>query len=153
MNRFKRYLKAELDADIFACVHGMSMIFLYGFELYLYGIKNISFAIIFQMLVIAYLIAWTQKLLFLKDRIYKKIEYKVRVVLWNVLPVLWTFLFGNILGWYRGYPIAAETIFLMVMLCYYIIWWILLQIVYKEDTNELNNKLVMYKQQNIRKEV
>lgn len=153
MNQLKKYLKTELDTEIFACVHAMSMIFIYGLELYFYGIKAISFAIIFQMLVLGYLISWTQKLLFLKDRIYKKIEYKVRVILWSVLPIVWTFIFGIVFGWYAQHSIVLEIIFLFVMICYYIILWVLLQMLYKEDSDELNKKLVMFKQQNIRKEV
>jgi hypothetical protein len=153
MNQFKKYLKTELDTEIFACVHAMSMIFIYGLALYFYGIKAISFAIIFQMLVLGYLISWTQKLLFLKDRIYKKIEYKVRVILWSVLPIVWTFIFGIFFGWYTEHSIVLEIIFLFVMICYYIILWVLLQLLYKEDSDELNKKLVMFKQKNIRKEV
>jgi len=153
MRQFKKYLKAEIDTEIFSCVHGICMIFIYGFELYLYGISNISFGIIVQMIVLGYLVAWIQKLLFLKDRIYKKIEYRVRVILWNLLPVLLTVVYGRIFGWYSHYSFVIEIVFLLIMFCYYIILWVMLQTLYKEDSDELNKKLILFKQQIIRKEV
>lgn len=153
MKHFKKYLKDELDTEIFSCVHGMCMIFIYGFELYFYGISNISFGIIVQMLVLGYLIAWIQKLLFLKDRIYKKIEYRVRVILWILLPVLITLLFGRVFGWYLNYSYVSEMIFLLIMFWYYIIFWVILQTLYREDTDELNKKLILFKQHTTRKEV
>lgn len=153
MKQFKKYLKAELDTEIFACVHGMCMIFIYGFELYLYGVSSISFVIIVQMLVLGYVIAWVQKLLFLKERIYKKIEYRVRVILWNLLPVLLTVIFGRVFGWYLHHSFVIEIIFLLIMFWYYIIFWVILQTLYKEDSDELNKKLVLFKQQTTRKEV
>lgn len=153
MSKIKKYIKAELDTEIFAWIHSMSMIFIYGFELYVYGVKSLEYAIIFQMLLLGYVIAWTQKLLFLKDRIYKKREYKIRVVLWSVLPMLLTGITGIVLHWYQKYPAVLGIIFVIIMLIYYIMFWIVLEVLYQEDTQKLNEKLGILKLEHQRREV
>lgn len=153
MNKIKKQIRSEMDNEFLACVHAMSMIFIYGFELYVYGIKSITFAVIFQMFVLGYVIAWVQKLLFIQERVYEGMEYKIRVVLWNVLPVVITGICGIFFNWYRAYPDIIWIVFLIIMFIYYIMIWAAIQIFYHNETDELNEKLTILKNEHRRKGV
>ena len=152
MEKFKKILKREMDVDYLACVHGMSMVFIYGLELYLIGIKDISYVVIFQMFVAGYLIAWTQKLLFIKERIYGRKEFWVRSVLWCLLPNVWCFLGGRFFHWYEGTRGWVEPVFYLFMICYYIMVHWSFQTFYREETKELNELLQNYQHKSRGKE-
>jgi len=144
-SKLKRCIKSEADVEFFACVHAISMVFLFGFELYLYGIKEVPFVIIFEMFLLSYLISWMQKLLFLKEKIYSSQEFTIRAILWSVGPVIVTVLSGRIFDWYSGYPEWIEVVFVVIMLIYYVMIWGALQILYKDETNRLNQMLGEFK--------
>ena len=74
MKKWKKYIKREMDVEIFCCVHAMSTVFVYGFEKFLCGETNISFAVIVELFVLGYIISWFQKLVFLKEKVYSKSE-------------------------------------------------------------------------------
>ena len=130
MKNLKKAIKSELDVEFFTCVHSVLMIAVFGFELYLYGIKAMSYVTIFQIFVLSYIVAWFQKILFIKEKIYSKLEYKIRTVLWNIGPIIITLITGKILHWYKGLPSFIEIVFIIIMLIYYIFVWWLLQIFY-----------------------
>jgi len=111
----------------------------------LYGIKEISFVIIFEMLILSYLIAWMQKILFLKEKIYSRLEFAIRATLWSVGPVIATAMTGRIFDWYNGYPAWIEVVFLVLMLIYYVMVWGTLQVLYKDETIHLNQMLSDFK--------
>ena len=146
MNKFRIYLKREIDVDFFACVHGMGLVFIYGLELYVCGVKNLSFVTIIELFVLAYLIAWFQKLLFIKEKVYGKVEFRIRAALWCVGPNVFTWIGGMLFQWYAGVPKIVEPIFYISMLCYYVMIWFIVQLFYKDETKELNQKLSDIKQ-------
>lgn len=146
MKNLKKAIKSELDVEFFTCVHSVLMIAVFGFELYLYGIKDMPFGIIFQIILASYVIAWFQKILFLKEKIYTKIENIVRSVLWNIGPIIITIITGWIFQWYKGLPSWISIAFIITMLIYYIMVWWILQVFYKDETNNLNNMLSKYKE-------
>lgn len=145
MKKFRELLKREMDVDYLACVHGMSLVFIYGAELYFAGIKSIEYIIIFELFVVGYLIAWTQKLLFLKERIYGKREFWIRAALWCILPNVWCFVAARPLQWYVGVPDWVEPFMYLFMFCYYVMVLWSIQVFYKEDTREMNDLLMQYK--------
>jgi len=144
-SKLKRWMKSEFDVELFSCVHAIAMVFMFGFELYLYGINAVPFVIIFEMFLLSYLISWIQKLLFLKEKIYTSLEFTIRSILWSVGPVIITAISGRILNWYNGYPEWIEAIFLVLMLIYYVMVWGILQVLYKDETNHLNQMLGEFK--------
>lgn len=146
MEKLKKIIRSEIDVEFFACMHSMLMISVLGFELYLYGIKAMSYVTIFQIFVLSYIIAWFQKILFIKEKIYSKLEYKIRTILWNIGPIIITLITGKILHWYKGLPSFIEIVFIIIMLIYYIFVWWLLQIFYRDETKSLNNMLLKYKE-------
>ena len=144
-SKLKKYIKSEVDVEFFACVHAIAMVFMFGFELYVYGIKDIAFVIIFEMLILSYLISWMQKLLFFKEKIYSRLEFTIRATLWSVVPVIATAMTGRLFNWYNGYPEWIEVVFLVLMLIYYVMVWVVLQVLYKDETNRLNQMLSEFK--------
>lgn len=139
--RWKQILKREMDVEFFACVHGASMILIYGFLEWLFGGREVSFFTILWMLILGYLIAWIQKILFLKEKVYRKREYRVRNILWCVLPMAAMVIFEKIFSWFLEEQHMEELLFYLIMAAYFIMLkWFLIYF-YEEDTKEMNRLL------------
>lgn len=144
-NKIRKWIRSEMDVEFFSCVHSVSMVFIYGLELFICGTEQVPYAIIIQMMLLGYGISWFQKLLFLKEKLYTIWEYRVRVFLWSFGPVFLTFLLGRIAGWYIKGPEWMEGMFLVVMFLYYIMVWSFIKIFYEGESEYLNDMLDEYK--------
>lgn len=145
MNKLHKYLKREMDVEFFSCVNAMSMVFLYGFILWANGIKEVPFAVIFEMMILSYVMAWFQKVLFLKEKVYKKFEYQIRVVLWSIGPIAMMIGVQVLFHWFAQVTLTMEILFVLIMLGYWVMLWIFLQRFYQDDTSELNQMIEKYK--------
>lgn len=145
MKGIKHYIKQEMDVEFFGSVHGLSMIFVFGFYGWLNHVDSIPFIFILQMWIVGYIIAWLQKGLFLGDRVYKKSQYKFCTVIWNIGPIVIILISQIILGWFNNAPIWVMIAFVLTMAMYFPILWLCLAIFYKDDTNELNQLLSEFK--------
>lgn len=141
MDKLKKILKTEADVEFFACVHGGSMIFMYGFWQWMGGVSDVPFAIIFQQLLLGYAIAWTQKGLFLKEKVYTKREYRLREILWCVLPVIFIFIAGSVFQWLAEVSSGLAVAFYGCMICYFVMVRLFLKNFYLEETREMNQLL------------
>ncbi len=146
MDRFMRYLKQELDVDYMSAIHGICIVLVHGFLTYLTGVKEVPFLMIFQMFVTAYLIAWTQKLLFIKEKLYGRWEYRIRTVLWCILPNVEYFLAARVFGWYKGIENWVEPVLYLAMLVYYIFVLWTIRIFYQAQSREMNRLLKEYRE-------
>jgi len=148
MEKLKKWMKEEVDVEFFCCVWAVAMIFIYGFELYIYGEKATKFVIIFQMFILSYLIARFQKMLFKKEQNFSKTEFLVRAILWSLVPMILTCITAAVFKWFVGYPMWILLVFYGTMAVYYACIWIILQIFYKDETNQLNDMLERIKKNN-----
>lgn len=144
-SKIKNWMKSEADVELFSCVHAISMVFVFGLELYIYGIKAMPYVFIVEMFLLGYVISWMQKLLFFKEKLYSRLEYKIKAVLWSIGPIILTIIAGRILKWYDGLPEWMEITFVGIMLIYYIMIWFVLQMLCKEETDDLNQMLHEFK--------
>ena len=144
MERFKRVMKAEFVTEFFAGIHAVTLIWMYGFISWVWKDGNVSFLFITEMFMLGYVLAWGQKFVFWKDRVYSTWSFRLRVCLWNVTPMVLTGLSGVIFGWFRGMPMAAWLTFYGVLFIFYITIWCILQWFYKSDTKQLNTLLSAY---------
>lgn len=145
MKGIKYYIKNEMDVEFFGSVHGLSMIFVFGFYGWLNHVNSIPFKFIIQMWIVGYIIAWLQKVLFLGDRVYRKFQYKICTVIWNIGPIAILLISQMILGWFNNVPIWVMIAFDITMIVYFPMLWICLAIFYKDETNELNQLLRDFK--------
>ena len=145
MKGIKHYIKHEMDVEFFGSVHGLSIIFVFGFYGWLNHVDSIPFIFILQMWIVGYIIAWLQKGLFLGDRVYKKSRYKICTVIWNIGPIVILLIAQMILGWFNNAPIWVMIAFDLTMAMYFPMLWLCLAIFYKDDTNELNQLLSEFK--------
>lgn len=141
MNRLRRYIKTEMDVEFFSCVHSVSMIFIYGFLLWIESDRAIPFVVILEMMILGYVMAWTQKGLFFKEKVYSGREYFLREILWNVLPILYMPLTGKLCGWFEGTAMWVEITFYVIMAVYVVMVWLFLRLFHDEETKELNQLL------------
>lgn len=147
MNRIKKYFKVEADVEIMACVHGGSIIFIYGLLQWFAGVKSVLFAIIFQQMLLGYIISWTQKGLFLKEKSYTDKAYRVRECLWCLLPILEMLVISYIFQWFVHLPDWTAAAFYGAMTCYFIMLWWFVKHFYQEETREMNRLLKQRKKE------
>ena len=69
MERVKELIKTELDVEIISCVHGLVIIMVYAFLLWIQKMDNIDFVTLFIMLVLGYVMAWSQRAMFMKEKV------------------------------------------------------------------------------------
>ena len=142
-DRWTEWFKHELDAEIMACMHGFVMVFLYLMEKFIAGSDMIGFLCALEMGILAYGAAWIQKLLFIRDRIYGKWEYRLRLLGWIFFPYGLTVLTGQVFGWFEGIPhgVAVGVVFYVVMAAYYILFAFLIERFYMGESRRLNELL------------
>lgn len=145
MESIKKYIRTEADVELLSCVHGMSLVFMYGFFLWLWDIDSVAFITILQMFLLGYAISWLQKALFLKEKVYKKREYRLRTVLWVIGPIVMMLICQYIFNWFIDTPYYVGWIYDAVMISYFIMLRFFIQIFYNSDTFELNKMLSNYK--------
>lgn len=147
MGKFSKYLKNEVDVEIFAGCHVFMYIFLYGFYGWIDNKTAIPFKFIVEATIIGYIISWLQKILFLKKGVYKKVEYKVYSFIWIIAPVVITIISGIVFKWFSGMSEWVKIVFDITVIVYYPTFFFLLEFFYREDTKELNTMLDRYKKQ------
>lgn len=145
MNKYRKWIRTEMDVEFFACVHGVSMIFIYGMLLWFAGHPYVPFAIIFEMMVLGYVMAWSQKALFLKEKSFSRLEYVIRQILWNLLPILYMPITGTLFHWFDGIALWVILSFYGIMTFYVVMVWAFIQTFYREDTEDLNHMLDSWK--------
>lgn len=148
LGKIRKWMQSEADVELFSCVHAISMVFLYGLELFIYGTKAVPFVIIFEMFLLGYFISWIQKLLFFKEKVYSRIEFRIKAIFWSVGPVMLTAVTGRIFSWYEGLASWVEPVFIGVLLTYYLMIWVVIKFLYRDETDDLNEMLSEFKMSN-----
>lgn len=146
MSKLKRYIKTEADVEFMAAIHGCSLTFVYGFIQWVSGVEAVPFTVIFWQLMLGYAIAWAQKGLFLREKSYKKWEYRMLETLWCVIPLVLTIAAGILFQWFETPLCGLALAFYGIMFSYYIMLWFFLKFFYREETREMNELLQKRKQ-------
>ena len=144
MSKFSRWIRSEVDAEILGSAYGMSLVWLYGFMLWINKTDAVPFLIIFEMFLLGYAMAWFQNLLFYGKKPYGKIEYRVRTAAWIIGPVVITIAAQFVFHWFGSLPGIAAAIFDLIIIIYFVMVWILVKKFYINDTRELNQLLTKY---------
>lgn len=145
MDRLQKYIKREFDVEFFSCVHAISLVFVYGFFLWLWGIPQVPFVVIFEMFLLGYAMAWFQKILFINERVYSAKETRIRGAIWSIGPVMFIIPLQFLFRWFDQLPFYSAWLYDVVMLLDYISIWIVLQRFYQDDSDQLNKMLSQFK--------
>jgi hypothetical protein len=145
MDNLQKLIRREIDVEFFSCAHAISMVFLYGFFLWLFGIPQVPFVAIFEMFLLAYVMAWFQKLLFLKDRVYSVREHRIRGTFWSIGPVAMMIPLQFLFQWFERLPLYSAWLYDATMLLYFVMIWIVIQRFYEDDSDQLNKMLSQFK--------
>lgn len=141
MRRLRKLLKLEMDVELLSCAHTVSMICFYGIVMWIAGERNVRILVLFEMMALGYVSAWTQRALFLREQVYSRTEYAVCEVLWNVMPAVFVPAVAEVFGWFRGTPDWAALTFYLLMGGYYVLVWLFLRFVNYEETVKMNRQL------------
>lgn len=145
MDSLQKFIRREIDVEFFCCVHAISLVFLYGFFLWLWGIPQVPFVVIFEMFLLAYVMAWLQKILFLKERVYSNREHRIRGIIWSIGPVVLMIPLQFLFQWFERLPLYSAWLYDAIMLSYFIMIWIVIQKFYQDDSDQLNKMLSQFK--------
>ncbi len=146
MGNLRKYIRLEVEVEIFACAHITAMIFLYGFLRWLMYDRDIPFSILLGQMVLGYVISWVQKILFLQEKSYTDPSCRIREISWCILPVCLTVAAGNLGNWFPPGEWQMALWFYGIILCYFILLWLFLKKVYREETEEMNQLLKQRKE-------
>lgn len=145
MDSLQKFIRREIDVEFFSCAHAISLVFLYGFFLWIWGIPQVPFLVIFEMFLLAYVMAWFQKILFLKERVYSSKENRIRGIFWSVGPVIFIIPLQFLFRWFEQLPAYSAWLYDGVMLSYFVSIWIVIQRFYQDDSDHLNKMLSQFK--------
>lgn len=146
MKRFTTFLRNEMDVEMSTAALTLAMIIIYGFQQLFICIYEIKYLYIIEFYCFSYLVCWLQKLLFCQEKAYHPKEYKIRRVLWFILPILIGSLSTFVFGWYDGFPFYSKYIMIGFIILYQIIMWLCLHKLYQSDTIQLNGMLHLYQE-------
>lgn len=141
MNKVRKYLKMEVEVEIFACAHITAMIFLYGFLQWLMYDNPVSFPILLEQMILGYVISWVQKALFFRERPYTDREYGIREILWCLFPGCLVMAAGSLGKWFIQGAWQIALWFYGLMFVYLILLRLFLEKIYREETEEMNQLL------------
>lgn len=141
MGKVRKYIKIEVEVEIFACAHITAMIFLYGLLGWLMYGGSVPFPILVWQMVLGYVISWLQKGLFFQEKHYSELSYKIREILWCLLPGCLVVAAGNLGKWFPNQAWRMALWFYGIMFCYFILLWVFLKKFYREETEEINQLL------------
>ena len=147
INRIRKYLLIETEIETFACIHATSMIFIYGFLQWIAG-NELSFPVLAGQMILGYVIAWVQKGLFFGEKHYSDREYRIREILWCILPGILVAAAGWMGHWFSEELWQASIWFYGIMAAYFIFLWLFLKNVCQKETREMNYLLEQWHQQN-----
>ncbi|MCI8483384.1 MAG: hypothetical protein HFH41_03470 [Lachnospiraceae bacterium] len=145
INKIRKYLLIETEVEIFACIHATSMIFIYGCLQWMAG-KELSFPILAVQMILGYVIAWVQKGLFFGKKHYSDREYRIREVLWCLLPGVLVVAAGRMGHWFSHELWQVSIWFYGIMAAYFIFLWLFLKNVCRKETREMNDLLEQWRQ-------
>lgn len=146
MKKWEQYVRTELEAEIMACVHGFAMAATYLIEKVVTGSDGIGLLIMLEMGFLGWIIAWIQKLVFLREKKYSLREYRLREAVWCLAPELLLIPAGQLLGWFRQLHWGYAAAFYVIMLAYFIVFWWCIRRFFRKETRQLNQWLEEYKE-------
>lgn len=144
MKKWRKWIRAEMDMEFFACVHWVSLLWCYSMIRWLCGRDGVSFLLITEMGIVSYVMAIGQRLIFCNERIYKKTAPVVRNILWTLLPAVIMIAAQFLLGWFRDLPEMAWISFDIILVAFLAIVEVCIHKFYEEDTRILNDLLMQY---------
>lgn len=146
MNLFKRFLKHEFDAEMFACVYTACILWLLSLFFLLSGGGGLTFAQVTVCIILSWVVSWVQKLLFWGDRTLSAIQRVLRSILWNLLPAAAILGTAFLLGWFSGRPAWVFWAFGAAVTATFFSWWCCIQLLCRDETEEWNALLTQFKQ-------
>lgn len=144
MKNWKKWIRAEMDTEFFACVHWVSLLWCYSMIRWFFGVDGVSFLVITEMGIVCYLMTIGQRVVFCNERIYKKINPIVRNILWVFIPSVLMIVAQFLLGWFSGMPDATWISFDIIMILFLAVVEVCIHKFYEDDTAVLNDLLVKY---------
>ncbi len=145
LNKFMHFAREEIKTEMMACTHIVIYVICYAFLIYIFNKSSIGFWTIVEMSVLGYVSAWSQTLLFWKDKTYSKASATIRSICWIIVPSVLTCITGICFKWFDGIPAGYEWGFYGFILFYFIMFLVFIKLFFKKETKELNEWLENYK--------
>ena len=144
MKKWRKWIRAEMDMEFFACVHWVSLLWCYSLIRWLCGKDGVSFLFMTEMGITSYVMAIGQRFFFCNERICQKLHPAVRYILWTLVPAIIMIAAQFLLRWFSDLPRAAWISFDIVLILFLAIVELFIHKFYEDDTKVLNDLLVQY---------
>lgn len=144
MKKWRKWIRAEMDMEFFACVHWVSLLWCYSLIRWFCGKDGVSFLFMTEMGVTSYVMAIGQRLVFCNERLCQKLHPAVRYILWTLVPAIIMIAAQFLLQWFSDLPRAAWISFDIVLVVFLAIVELFIHKFYEDDTKVLNDLLVKY---------
>lgn len=145
MDKLKKYCTWEITTEMYASGYTLGFLGMYCIAAWINGKREVGIIMILQMLIVAYVIAFIQNIIFLNNRKLTDKEYKIRVVLWHLSSNIIGLLSAIGLGWFQEFQLWITIFFIIFMISMFTVVWILMSVNREVDTENLNNILIEYK--------
>lgn len=144
MKKWKKWIRAEMDMEFFACVHWVSLLWCYSMIRWFCGKDGVSFLFMTQMGITSYLMSIAQRVICCNDKISPRIPRIVRNILWTLVPVIIMIAAQFLLGWFRDLPQVAWISFDAILVIFLALVELFIHKFYEDDTKVLNELLAKY---------
>jgi len=119
---------------------------MYSIEVLLHGERNIDILIMLEMLLVSYVIAIAQAIIFLNDSNSSKKALIVRTMVWFGFTMLLIIVSSIMFHWFANLQTWAMGVFMAYIVLLLIALWIGIHIANNIDTKNLNNMLSHYQE-------
>jgi hypothetical protein len=146
MKGFLRYYKWELNNELFASIYFTGLISMYCIEVLLKGERNVDILIMFEMLILCYIISLFQTVIFTGKYSNSSKSLIIRSILWFTITMLLVVVTSISFKWFVHLQSWAMLAFYIYMILFLITIWIGIHMANKIDTKNLNSMLSHYQE-------
>lgn len=144
--RLRSLLQKEIDADSITGVYAMCGIWLLELIRIIFKQDGLGFWPITIIIILSWLVAWAQKLLFLYPLPEHRLISIIREILWFMIPVVSFHLCTWGFQWLNGCPDWSLWIFSLVWCIVLVFWRLCIYLILRDETTEWNSMLTQFKQ-------
>lgn len=143
--KFKKYFTWEMAIEFYAAGYTLAILALYCIFAFINGQRSADILMMFQMLIVSYIIAVIQNIIFIGNKRFTKSQYSFRVALWHITSNTIGIIAAIIFKWFSAFSIWAIVLYIMFLISMFFVVWLFMGVNRDIDTESLNNLLIKYK--------
>ncbi|MFR2855083.1 hypothetical protein [Hungatella sp.] len=148
MNEFIRFYTWGIKMKFHMAIYTLALIATNGFVKWLMGERSITIPTLLEMMLVCFAIALLETWIFPEEGIWEGSAMVRRTVLWSLVCNTGFIGWNPGLDWFSGIPGWAAIVLLLFLEGGLAAMWFAMHVALKKDTEQLNQKLQLYKNGN-----